>query len=303
VEADISMGKKTWGRKTGYSPSLTRIAGIPLMSLEASDGLDPEFSPGADSSVFVGVGLCSRRELSMQLPFEAYIAQGAAIRDAFGLRSVQVCVADCHALVNDFASPEKVASPAERVTSEIRGLAVGLRLGHVEVLKASEIIRLPGYKAILNKTPPAVGNEYVRLELADIAWHRRERGAAVKLGWVLDPACRSRGDERLFDEAYRSVFGNDIQFVYSLPGRNDDPARSRCCPYTLLSGEQRIALSADVPFVDPGFSSTQAHLAQVCQVLEGFVGPAPDQSTLRQRIDRLRLAANADAGTVDPKVA
>ena len=107
-----------------------------------------------------------------------------------------------------------------------------------EIVLASEIGTSQSYLDLMS----AIGkdNDYVRRELADMAWFGKEREVGLKIGWALQGSRNS--DETSFDSRFREIFGMTMSFIYTVPAKSCDPGKPRAPPYFCDCAEARILL-------------------------------------------------------------
>lgn len=219
----------------------------PLLKTRASvRGLTAMREP--PRAVTLGIGLSSRHTLSQGLPFDVLgmLLAAEQLRRAAKAERVVALIADRHALTNGFASHQIEARACE-VQRRLRAVrdALGLRL---EILRADTLHRTRDHQSIVRDLQRRAGpvHPYVKLEVADTEYLRRNNRAIVKLGWALDAGGRGAADaldERHFDERFREWIGSDIGFAYVRPGRTLDLRRPTAAPYLVLDAGHRLLLS------------------------------------------------------------
>lgn len=269
------------------------VTGLPFIAPKLTRARVPQnWTCAGGGAIYLGFGLSTPAGVSEGLPFDALsmLLTAEQIRVCLQQARLVVHVADAHALeANPHLSPEAILVARDRVLRELQSVRAAFGLSTMLVTLASDVGRLTEYRSLVEAIPSQIDNIYARREIADIAWHAREFGTRLKLGWTIsDRPDGGRRDEAWFDRLYVELFGtSDMAFAYTEPGRNDDPARPRCTPYTLLPGQFRIPLAMGEPARSPASENHRAYLARVCAVAESFVGGVAG-SNLPARIDRVR---------------
>jgi len=205
-----------------------------------SDGL----CAGSSGAVYYGTGLTTPRALSVGMPFDALgmVLTAERLRRQLNLDHIYHHVADTHALSNDFANPAEVEQLTQMVSQTMAYVKIHLKLDRLTVLTSSSFDTSDRYEAIFDSIDTEKG-EYVRRELADMIWYRRERNVVLKMGWIIQPGPIKEGfDERLYDNEFRRSFDDDLSFVYLKAGRTLDQRRPKASPYISIPDEQRILL-------------------------------------------------------------
>lgn len=214
-------------------PSLAGIAHMPVHG-------------PAPGTVFLGLGLCSHRALSLALPFDALGMLFAAekARRAIGADQTIVLIADAHASCNglDARAIARTAIAHEQVLGHILS-----RLGwhHVTVLRAGELHTVAAYTQLheqVRRAAPSDAHPYVTREVTDIAYLSRVSGGILKVGWALH-AQAAGWDERAFDECFRRWVGGHVGFVYCKAGRTLDDRRCKTVPYLVRDPARRVCLA------------------------------------------------------------
>lgn len=187
------------------------------------------------SGVFFGVGLCNGNNvLSDGLPVDVL----AMLLTAEHIDAPKyILIADTHAVSNGL-DQKAVDETARRTQATLQRTIDNLGLQGWEIIRASEIDRTPAYQAILTKIPEE--NEYIRRQLADMAWFVQERGVNIKVGWVLEGS--KNADERMFDQEFRRQVGLPLSSIYTEQGRTFNETRCRVPPYHCADREDRILL-------------------------------------------------------------
>ena len=187
-------------------------------------------------SLYFGIGICNRDSLSLGLPIDVLSMLLVSEEVA---EQKHILIADSHANGNGF-SEDKISKIANTTREILYRTLSRLGFDRWEIVLASEIDRSPDYQIILGKINEP--NEYVRRELADIEWFR-SRGVGLKLGWSLQGDRDS--SETFFDRKYSELFGEEMSFLYVVPGATLDPKSSRAAPYFCKDEKNRILLSSD----------------------------------------------------------
>ena len=253
-------------------------------------------------TVFLGVGLCARVELSKAVPLDllGMVLPAELVRRALGAGSLCVLIADRHALANGFpaAAVEQRARAAEAVVQRI---AARCRMGAISIVRASSFHDAGDYRAVLEKMrqgPLARHHEYVLRQLADAAYLERELGPLLKVGWALPGAQAFRQrDERAFDGALPGALGDRVGFVYCKPGRTLSNASPRMPPYVVKHPEARLCLdrrddvasklaTAARQASPQTFAAHQRHLRRLVYSYNRWVEPLP-HGPIEARIGQL----------------
>lgn len=165
------------------------------------------------------------------------------IRRAFGFHKIIHLIADVHALTNDFADPATVKASVKNISEKILCAIVKLGLSGVYDMKlASELAKEPGYFDEL-RAIDGPEHDYVKQELADMNFLRKNHSVALKLSWQQE-STRIECDERFFDNLFIKRFGSCMSFVYLKAGRSFDVTSLNVCPYTAKAGQTRILIGS-----------------------------------------------------------
>lgn len=205
---------------------------------------DPARPPRA---VYVGVGLCTRDQISRGVPVDllGVLLPAEAIRRAARARDLVVVIADRHAETNGFA-PERIEERTRAVEAVLERARRHGGLERLVVLRATAFHQHPRYRSALAQVRGRLGAEihdYVVRQLADALYLDRHYGALLKVGWVLRGASAAgRRDEVAFDRGLSAVGGGHIDTIYCKPGRSLADEAPRMPPYLVRRPEARIVL-------------------------------------------------------------
>ncbi len=192
-------------------------------------------------SIYYGTGLSTPRAASIGLPFDVLILVLVAekLRKALGLKAIHHHIADTHALTNSFCTSEGVAAMATQYR-EVLGRIAEVTGIPLQVHLSSEFDRTDVYHKLLD-TIVSDKAEYVRRELADMLWYRRQHNVHLKLGWLVQATETKVGfDERLYDREFLARCDYTMSFAYVVAGRTLDPKRPKASPYISVAGEGRV---------------------------------------------------------------
>jgi hypothetical protein len=242
-------------------------------------------------AVFVGLGICSRNQMSRALPLDVLgmLLPAERLRRVIGASTLVAVVADEHALSNNF-EPYLVKSRTQS-TIHTLGRLRDSGLDRIRILRASAFHHTDDYRAILarvDRRAPEGEHPYFLREAADIEYLDRRFGGIVKVGWTIGRSTghRRKLDELVFDRRFRSWVGRHVAFVYCKAGRTLDGRQPKMAPYVALDPRRRICLepSEDVsaklelarrtasPDVIRG---ARKHLRRISRAFEGLIQPLP----------------------------
>lgn len=197
-------------------------------------------------TVFVGLGLCTRRELTRAVPLDVLgmLLPAELLRRRLGAPELLVLIADRHALENGF--PAEAVETRARILEEALGrIRAGCRLDALRTIRASSFHHSGEYLSMLAGLRRRISgtHDYVLRQFADILYLSQARGPFLKVGWALpsEEPLRRR-DELALDHALTHVAGNRFGFVYCKPGRTLADASPRVCPYIVKRPEARLCL-------------------------------------------------------------
>jgi hypothetical protein len=260
-------------------------------------------APGAAAprAIYLGFGVATRSALATGvLPFDALgmILLAERCRRASGAGRVVHLIADDHAALNRFARPSAIAASAETMEDELRRVVAALGYRGYTIVRASALSD-SDHDDLHLAALDACADPYAARQAADVEWARRRHGATVKVGWTLEPrlALAAKGhDERYFDDVHAQVFGENVTYMYGLPGRTLDAERPRTSPYALLPGEPRLTLRTPPAAIAGlcGGKHMRKHLGVLCSAAERELelpGAADPAARVAAILDRLRLRA------------
>jgi len=250
-------------------------------------------------SLFFGVGLCTAKEPAVAIPFDilSFFLVAERLRRFLGMTRVVVLIADTHALTNSFMTPDIVNALTQKSLRVLSSVIRTLRLNKFELLVHSDIALQEAFTKTLEAIP-AMDNQYVRHEIADITWLVKERNVALKLGWTIDRSPIPGGhDERFFDTKLQKLASLPIRFLYLKAGRTFDKHRQKVSPYISVAGESRIIIDshedvrgkfgvARTSWGDDHFGGTRKHIADIVRLFEKLFGQLPSLS-LEQKIEHI----------------
>ena len=219
----------------------------PLMHAEPTLGmLDAGFLEKPQGSIYFGTGLTTPRAPSVGLPFDIliFLLTAEKLRRQFGMDKIYHHIADTHALTNAFCKREGIAQMAAEYKDVVSRIA---RLAKIPVVVqlSSEFDATESYDALL-ATVVTDKAEYVKRELADMLWYRKQHDVRLKLGWLVQASESELGfDERLYDREFRAVCDAHMSFAYTVSGRTMDLKRQKVSPYISIADEHRILLKPD----------------------------------------------------------
>lgn len=248
--------------------------------------LHKKFLTKPNRAIFYGTGLCTPTELSIGLPFDilGMIFVAERIRRTFGFNKIFHHIADTHAKSNEKWRESKIDALAQQTKIKLEKVLKNFEFKDFTVSMASSFDKTKEYTAILNSLPQEA-HEYIRREVADIAWYRQERNVSLKLGWVVsdNTGAENGNNETLFDDRFENLFPDLMSFVYFSPGRTFDKSRQRVSPYIVTKGENRLILrkgesveskfkKAEKEFGDKFFGGARKHLEDVVHAYEKLFG-------------------------------
>ena len=187
------------------------------------------------TSVWFGVGVAAS-DASCGLPVDVLILVFAQemVRRQLGLAKSSILIADSNAC-NAGVPRLDVHRAASLAQAPLEALVD--RFGFpVEIRRSSSLA--PASEVERKQEALEIDNGYVAQQLVQTEI-MRTRGAGVKVGWALS-ACTY--DETYFDQLYRSRFGDQVTFAYTIGGRTLNPQRPRACPYLCREPKDRLLL-------------------------------------------------------------
>lgn len=205
-----------------------------------------EERPGA---VFLGMGLCTNKQVSVALPIEALgmLLIAERTRGVIGARSTVLLIADEHARSNSGLSSDEIDRIAGVNEDALRRAAAAFGLSCVKIVRASDFHARPEYLAVLaevDSRAPDFEHAYFHKEVADIEFLDRICGGVLKVGWTISSSVSMarRHDEVAFDQRFRSWMGNHVPFIYCKAGRVLDERRPKASPYVTTEESKRLCL-------------------------------------------------------------
>jgi hypothetical protein len=266
-----------------------------LAALQRAEGSSPP------KAIFVGLGICSRRQMSRALPVDVLgmLLPAERLRRAAGASTLVAVVADEHALSNNFEA-YLVKSRAQSTVRTLERVRESF-LDRMQILTASSFHGTDDYRSILaaiERNAPGGEHPYFLREAADIEYLHRRFDGILKVGWSIGPSIRNRRklDELAFDRRFRSWVGRHVGFVYCKAGRTLDRRQPKMAPYVALDPRLRICL-------DPGddvagklelarrtastdvIRGVRNHLRRIARAFDGLIEPLP--GTVEQRIQAI----------------
>ncbi len=197
-------------------------------------------------SMYYGVGLTTRTEKSIGMPFDILIMILVAelLRRELDLTRIYHHIADTHALTNKHMS-ENVVHILSKDHEDIISSIVSILKIPLRPIKASTFDSNLKYKEILDKIKTDKG-EYAQRELADILWYRSRYNLRLKLGWLIQARTKKYGfDERMFDDEFLKLIDDRMSFAYTISGKTLDSNRPNVPPYIAIAKENRIMIDDD----------------------------------------------------------
>jgi hypothetical protein len=224
----------------------------PLIKTKPSFASIASFRPsGQPRTVFVGLGLCNRRQPTDALPVDVLglLLPAELVRSALVAHSLVVLIADTHALTNGlrFEDVDRVARHTERTVARVR-TRLGLR--KMRVVRASSFHSTQRYRSLLERVEQDFpeGHPYVARQIADMAYLEYEWGSFVKVGWTLNGSSHLHGncrDEAGLDLLAQRWLRGDVGFIYCEAGRTLNDRSRKAAPYINVDSERRVCLLPD----------------------------------------------------------
>jgi hypothetical protein len=291
----------TFGEFMSLTAEMTVRADPVIGPLVLDTSFASNFSPKDPGNLFFGTGLCSTKEMSVGLPFEvlSYIVVAARLQQVLGRDKIIHILGDANART---VFPEAdIDGKTKEIVRLIMLVVKNLGLTNYQVILASDHLADPTYVSItadLSVRAPPDMNDYVKLQLADMEWVRRQ-GATVKLSWSMDGKV-ARHDERFFDAAYSSLFGQGVMsFIYVPPGKTLG-GRPNVCPYSCPADEadKRVLLKRIRRSLQPQIddlrsnSATRKYLSLLVHAIESIFpirasSAAAAEASLGHRIEQI----------------
>ncbi len=302
-------------RSGRWTPSWTEVVGRcvrqePLLDTRTSlVGMSHQTWAVRPRTIFMGIGLCARGELSQAVPLDllGMLLPAEVLRRELRCQELVVLVADTHALENGF-DPEQVELRAQAVEAVLHKVRAVCRLPGMRILRASALHRSTGYQRMLlhvRRRAEEGLHEYLLQQYADVLYLHQQQGPVLKVGWSLpssDP--RRQRDEVMLDQKMAALTGATLAYVYCKPARTLTDASPRMPPYVVKRPEGRLCLDrpddpeakleAAVRQAHPStIAGFRRHLRRLVYTYAKVVGPLP-RGTLEQRvaaiIDRVGIA-------------
>lgn len=239
------------------------------------------------SNIFIGIGLCTRTDVSDGIPFDilGMILPAERLRNRLNLNRVLIQIADIHAVSNNLLSWREIEAIANNTKTRLTRVLENLKLENFKIFKASENNKNKFIKDIEDQVMKNIKatNDYIRNEVLDIEFLRKNFDASIKLSWII-PGEENRGtDERLFDNLHKEIFGTDINFLHLKPGHTFDKKHWRVSPYIHVKGQNRILLrknenvkekfkSAEKIWKDKALGGARNHLKNIVRCYESLFG-------------------------------
>lgn len=205
------------------------------------------------NAVFLGIGLCSKTQLSLGLPIDVLgmLLSAEEIRRRLQIPSLLVLIADSHARINHF-DPWQIGKLSQR-WSEVLGLIKdAFSLSHMKIIRASTFHNSKEYMEIFSKLSARIASselDYFIEEISDMVYFNRNLGNMIKVGWTISSSGKSLSnfDEMAFDDCFRKWIGNHLGFVYCKAGRVLDVQHHKASPYIVSDPRRRICLTTNEP--------------------------------------------------------
>jgi hypothetical protein len=201
-------------------------------------------TPGG--SIFYGTGITTQDTISAGLPFDILGMMLAAekIRRIGSFDTVYHHIADSHATANEHVTQDSANAVSLDLQNKLERIKNNLDLNAFVIVRGSTIEDEPEYSKLLNKN---IINQYVRREVADIEWYRKNCGVKVKLGWVAQAKNKDDEDvgfdEKIYDQTYIQEYpSSQLVFLYTKPGRTFDLSRPKASPYITTDCDHRLML-------------------------------------------------------------
>jgi hypothetical protein len=203
-------------------------------------------------------------------------------------------VADTHAKTNVWAKAEEVDKKGKEVQASLTKVFKNLGLDSFEVILSSSFDQKSDYEKLLGEFEASNKHDYVKHEMADMEWYRREKNVVLKTGWIIQAKeTRIGSDERLFDREYRKFKGEDsMSFIYVKAGKTLDPDRPKASPYIQIPGENRLLLKKNenvrekFEIARDRIPSTINHIGEIVQLYEELFGSLGDL-TIEEKVEAI----------------
>ncbi|MDQ3265362.1 MAG: hypothetical protein M3Y59_17180 [Myxococcota bacterium] len=220
-------------------------------------------------TIFMGVGLCARGELSRAVPLDllGMLLPAEVLRRKLRCQDLVVLIADTHALANGFP-PHQVEERALALEQVLHNIRTACHLPGLRILRASRLHQASGYQRMLLQVRSRAEHglhEYLLQQYADVLYLHQQQGPVLKVGWSLpssDPL-RQR-DEVILDQQMAAITGARLSYVYCKPARTLADASPRMPPYVVKRPESRLCLDRpDDPASKLSYALRRAHPSTV----------------------------------------
>lgn len=265
-------------------------------------GINPEVIETPGGSIYYGTGLSTSKEISIALPFDvlSMVLSAERIRRTLGMDKIYHFIADTHAKSNKLYPDDFVDKRAKETKEQLETMFANLGLDAFEIIFASDFDKSPEYNEIYQSFSTDK-HEYVKREVADIEWLRRNKNLKLKVGWIIQANETDLGfDERVFDREYAEKMGNTISFVYLKPGRTFDKSRPKASPYIHIASETRLLLKKDEDvkaklaeaesvWGDKHLGGVRGYFTDIVRAYEKVIGPLgklPVEEKIQAIIDK-----------------
>jgi len=246
-------------------------------------------------NVYFGTGFVTPKAITNGLPFDflGFLLSAEHIRRETGAEKIIHLLADEHARVSKPSNDhplidQRVSEVSQSIKSIVKN--IGLEDSY-ELIMASDLSKDKRYLEIYDEVTlddqdiHEAAVEYVRRQIADMAYMHQYRNTDIKLSWLIDPKAKKIGfDERFFDSVYERVRGSGLSFVYTGPGRSMLTNRPKASPYVLTEKpEDRLNINSSPAEVEKYFdriesrsgrvaSGVHNHLENIVKVYENLNG-------------------------------
>lgn len=260
---------------------ITFLKNEPLIIKDASvDRFDSDIIT-CESSIFAGIGLCTDQKITAGVPFDVLgiILTAEKLRRKLDMQRIILQIADTHAQSNNLLPTTEIENVARSTKLSIQRILNALELVHVKLFLSSQINKTDFKEVEKIQTQ----NKYLKSEVQDIEFFRKEFSTAIKLSWII-PGEQNRGhDERFFDQKHQEVFSTPMNFIHLQPGFTFEKKHWRTSPYIHLVHENRILLGrnedvmerfslAEKVWEDKALGGARNHLKDIVRTFESLFG-------------------------------
>ena len=248
-------------------------------------------------SIFFGLGLCTSKQPASAIPFDIlsfFLTAESITRQLPNIRTI-VLIADSHAQSNPFMTPRLVKTAKSKILGISQRIVNRLSLHNFSIICASQISSLLSFQETLSRLP-AIENQYLRQEIADVKWLSRHERLIAKLGWSLDRKFEAKGhDERFFDLQIQRFLDSPLQFIHLEAGRTLDSKRPKASPYISTVAENRILLERGENVTQKlscASRDARQHWTKIVLLFEKLFGPTQSnslESKMQFIIDKIML--------------